>query len=114
MKIAVVGLGYVGLPLSLQFARWCVSVLGIDVDPKNVEDAMFATLASEARTMGVTSLRAVCVPTAKNLRCLQFLERSGFRRNVDGAIFSWNTTNLKPPGHIRLVGRVAAEALTDL
>jgi len=44
------------LPLSLQFARWCVSVLGIDVDPKNVEDAMFATLAGEARTMGVTSL----------------------------------------------------------
>jgi UDP-N-acetyl-D-glucosamine dehydrogenase len=37
MKIAVVGLGYVGLPLSLQFARSCVSVLGIDVDPKKVE-----------------------------------------------------------------------------
>ena len=36
MKIAVVGLGYVGLPLSLQFARSCVSVLGIDVDPKKV------------------------------------------------------------------------------
>jgi UDP-N-acetyl-D-glucosamine dehydrogenase len=37
MKIAVVGLGYVGLPLSLQFARSCVSVLGIDVDPRKVE-----------------------------------------------------------------------------
>jgi UDP-N-acetyl-D-glucosamine dehydrogenase len=37
MKIAVVGLGYVGLPLSLQFARSSVSVLGIDVDPKKVE-----------------------------------------------------------------------------
>jgi UDP-N-acetyl-D-glucosamine dehydrogenase len=37
MKIAVVGLGYVGLPLSLQFARSCVSVLGIDVDPTKVE-----------------------------------------------------------------------------
>ena len=37
MKIAVVGLGYVGLPLSLQFARSCVSVLGIDVDPQKVE-----------------------------------------------------------------------------
>ena len=37
MKIAVVGLGYVGLPLSLQFARSCVSVFGIDVDPKKVE-----------------------------------------------------------------------------
>jgi UDP-N-acetyl-D-glucosamine dehydrogenase len=37
MKIAVVGLGYVGLPLSLEFARSCVSVLGIDVDPTKVE-----------------------------------------------------------------------------
>src|SRR5882757_6401455 len=37
MKIAVVGLGYVGLPLSLQFARSCVSVLGIDVDAKKID-----------------------------------------------------------------------------
>jgi UDP-N-acetyl-D-glucosamine dehydrogenase len=37
MKIAVVGLGYVGLPLSMQFARSCVSVLGIDVDPTKVQ-----------------------------------------------------------------------------
>src|SRR2546430_8297785 len=37
MKIAVIGLGYVGLPLSLQFARSCTDVIGIDVDPKKVE-----------------------------------------------------------------------------
>ncbi len=37
MKIAVVGLGYVGLLLSLQFARSCVSVLEIDVDPKKID-----------------------------------------------------------------------------
>jgi UDP-N-acetyl-D-glucosamine dehydrogenase len=37
MKIAVVGLGYVGLPLSLQFARSCVSVMGLDVDAKKVQ-----------------------------------------------------------------------------
>jgi UDP-N-acetyl-D-glucosamine dehydrogenase len=37
MKIAVVGLGYVGLPLSLQFARSCTDVIGIDVDRKKVE-----------------------------------------------------------------------------
>jgi UDP-N-acetyl-D-glucosamine dehydrogenase len=37
MKIAVVGLGYVGLPLSLQFAKSCVTVLGLDVDPGKVE-----------------------------------------------------------------------------
>ena len=33
MKIAIVGLGYVGLPVSLQFIRSGVSVLGLDIDP---------------------------------------------------------------------------------
>jgi len=37
MKIAVVGLGYVGLPLSLQFARSCVEVVGLDIDSEKVE-----------------------------------------------------------------------------
>ncbi len=37
MKIAVVGLGYVGLPLSLQFARAGVHVLGLDVDREKVD-----------------------------------------------------------------------------
>ena len=37
MKIAIVGLGYVGLPLSLQFARCGASVLGLDIDPSKVE-----------------------------------------------------------------------------
>jgi UDP-N-acetyl-D-glucosamine dehydrogenase len=37
MKTAIVGLGYVGLPLSLQFARSGVSVLGLDIDAAKVE-----------------------------------------------------------------------------
>jgi UDP-N-acetyl-D-glucosamine dehydrogenase len=37
MKIAVVGQGYVGLPLSLQFARAGVNVLGLDVDREKVD-----------------------------------------------------------------------------
>jgi UDP-N-acetyl-D-glucosamine dehydrogenase len=37
MKIAVVGLGYVGLPLSLQFARSRVTVLGLDIDVSKVD-----------------------------------------------------------------------------
>tara|TARA_Y100001934_G_scaffold276096_1_gene371922 strand:+ start:3272 stop:4561 length:1290 start_codon:yes stop_codon:yes gene_type:complete len=35
-KIAIVGLGYVGLPLALQFARSGINVLGLDVDEKKV------------------------------------------------------------------------------
>ncbi|MDD2707031.1 MAG: nucleotide sugar dehydrogenase [Verrucomicrobiae bacterium] len=37
MKIAVIGLGYVGLPLSMQFARSGVMVLGLDVDAAKVD-----------------------------------------------------------------------------
>jgi len=37
MKIAVIGLGYVGLPLSFQFARSGVSVLGVDIDTTKVD-----------------------------------------------------------------------------
>jgi UDP-N-acetyl-D-glucosamine dehydrogenase len=36
MKTAIVGLGYVGLPLALQFARSGVQVVGIDLDPEKV------------------------------------------------------------------------------
>ncbi|HTA95851.1 MAG TPA: nucleotide sugar dehydrogenase, partial [Verrucomicrobiae bacterium] len=36
MTIAIIGLGYVGLPLALQFARSGVTVLGIDMDEKKV------------------------------------------------------------------------------
>src|SRR3954471_18327517 len=37
MKIAVIGLGYVGLPLSFQFAKSGVTVLGVDVDTAKVD-----------------------------------------------------------------------------
>ena len=36
-RIAIVGLGYVGLPLSLQFARRGVEVLGLDIDSAKVD-----------------------------------------------------------------------------
>ena len=36
MTIAIIGIGYVGLPLALQFARSGVRVLGLDIDAKKV------------------------------------------------------------------------------
>src|SRR5690606_18986814 len=36
-NIAIIGLGYVGLPLSLQFARSGVTVLGLDVDQAKID-----------------------------------------------------------------------------
>jgi UDP-N-acetyl-D-glucosamine dehydrogenase len=40
MKIAIVGLGYVGLPLSLQFARSDTHVLGLDIDGAKVKSLL--------------------------------------------------------------------------
>ena len=37
MKIGIVGLGYVGLPLVIQFAKSGAQVLGIDVDDKKID-----------------------------------------------------------------------------
>lgn len=37
MKIAIIGLGYVGLPLGLRFAESEVTVLGLDVDSEKVD-----------------------------------------------------------------------------
>jgi UDP-N-acetyl-D-glucosamine dehydrogenase len=37
MKIAIVGLGYVGLPLAIQFANSNVAVLGLDIDGAKVD-----------------------------------------------------------------------------
>jgi UDP-N-acetyl-D-glucosamine dehydrogenase len=84
MKIAIVGLGYVGLPLALQFARSATSVVGLDIDPAKVADllagrsyirhipaeAVSAAVASGAftATSDFTAVREVeaviiCVPT---------------------------------------------------
>jgi UDP-N-acetyl-D-glucosamine dehydrogenase len=40
VKIAIVGLGYVGLPLALQFARSKTTVLGLDIDEAKVRSLM--------------------------------------------------------------------------
>jgi UDP-N-acetyl-D-glucosamine dehydrogenase len=37
MKVCVVGLGYVGLPLAMQFARAGVPVIGLDIDPVKID-----------------------------------------------------------------------------
>ncbi|RYY54022.1 MAG: nucleotide sugar dehydrogenase, partial [Chitinophagaceae bacterium] len=84
MKTAIIGLGYVGLPLSLQFARSGVEVLGLDVDAAKVEaihagqsyihhisgddidalvkDGKFAASTNFSRVAEVDAV-IICVPT---------------------------------------------------
>jgi UDP-N-acetyl-D-glucosamine dehydrogenase len=87
MKIAIVGLGYVGLPLSLQFARCDTQVLGLDIDAakveslnagrsyiKHIESATLAEQVNAGRFSASTDFRRVkeveaviiCVPTPLN------------------------------------------------
>jgi UDP-N-acetyl-D-glucosamine dehydrogenase len=87
MKIAVVGLGYVGLPLSLQFARSCVTVLGLDIDGekvaqlnagesyiKHIDSSDLAAIVKSGKFSATTDFRRIeeveaailCVPTPLN------------------------------------------------
>src|SRR4030095_5515265 len=87
MKIAIVGLGYVGLPLSIQFAQSGVIVLGIDVDARKVESlnngqsyirhiesAVIAELGKTEKVsaptdfsrVGAAEAVIICVPTPLN------------------------------------------------
>jgi UDP-N-acetyl-D-glucosamine dehydrogenase len=87
MRIGVVGLGYVGLPLSLQFACSGVKVVGLDVDPrkvkalksgrsyiKHIESAEVREQVKARRFTATTDFRQIrsleaviiCVPTPLN------------------------------------------------
>lgn len=87
-------------------------LLSCRVFGKKVEDAIFAVLIREARANGAASVTAIYHPTAKNKPCLEFLERSGFRRGNDRVTFSWNTADeFREPRHVRVVPAVSAETL---
>src|SRR5678816_2867835 len=87
MKTAIVGLGYVGLPLSLQFARSGVTVLGLDIDPakitaitegrsyiKHIESSTISELVKAGKFSASTDFSRlkevqaviICVPTPLN------------------------------------------------
>jgi len=60
IKIAVVGLGYVGLPLALEFAKKRIEVIGIDVDKDRIsrlkKRVSYITDVSDRELRGVFSL----------------------------------------------------------
>jgi UDP-N-acetyl-D-glucosamine dehydrogenase len=87
VKIAIVGMGYVGLPLALQFLRSGVRVLGLDIDPakiaslnegksyiKHIESAAIAEAvktgkfeaSADFKRIPETEAVIICVPTPLN------------------------------------------------
>ena len=70
MKIGICGLGYVGLPLALPFARMGVEVIGLDVDEKKVSainrgESYIAHIESTAIADTRNALAAVTAAPAK-------------------------------------------------
>jgi UDP-N-acetyl-D-galactosamine dehydrogenase len=64
-KIAVIGLGYVGLPVAVAFARSGVPVIGFDIDRKRVEELRAGhdrTREVEPGDLAQPSLRYECDP----------------------------------------------------
>ncbi|ACL64824.1 nucleotide sugar dehydrogenase [Anaeromyxobacter dehalogenans 2CP-1] len=100
-RVAVVGLGYVGLPLALTFARRGLSALGVDVDPdkaravgegrsylRTVDGAAVRDAVRDGRLEATTEFARVtacdavviCVPTPLTRERepdLSFVERTG-------------------------------------
>ncbi len=82
ITVAVIGLGYVGLPLAVGFARAGVAVVGIDVDPARTEaimrgvshipDVPSATLAPlvQAGTLRATRDVAACAAAHASVICV--------------------------------------------
>jgi nucleotide sugar dehydrogenase len=87
MKVAVIGLGYVGLPLCLQFARSGLQVIGLDIDKAKIDsigrgqsyiqhipneairelvDAKKLLASSDFAEIGNVEAVVICVPTPLN------------------------------------------------
>ncbi|MGB8166680.1 MAG: nucleotide sugar dehydrogenase [Chthoniobacteraceae bacterium] len=73
-NIAIVGMGYVGLPLALQFGRAGCRVVGLDIDPRKVE----------ALNTGQSYIRHVSAATIAEARAAGCLEASADFARVRG------------------------------
>ncbi len=66
-KIAVIGLGYVGLPVAVAFARSGAPVIGFDIDRRRIDDlrcGIDMTREVEAKDLALPALRYASDPTA--------------------------------------------------
>src|SRR5664279_4909886 len=86
-RVGIVGLGYVGLPLAMEFAKAGFSVTGIDVQPSKVEEL----------NAGRSYIQDV--PTG---RLRQFVDSGRFRATMDfSVIANLDTVNIAVPTPLR-------------
>jgi FkbH-like protein len=80
------------ISLEAHEGRGCIVdfVLSCRVMGRKVENTMVHLAVARARELGLTSVEAHYLPTAKNKPCLEFWHASGFRQEEDNR-FVWST-----------------------
>ena len=81
VRVAVIGLGYVGLPLAVGFAEKGIKVVGLDTDPNKIS----SIVSAEDSIVGIHSERIVNVCTG-NTSSLTFTTDYDALKKVDVAI----------------------------
>ena len=87
MKIAVVGLGYVGVPVMCYFAKKGFDVVGIDIDASKVEKINSGNCPIEGKEPGLKELFHEVYPSGKMRATLDFSEVAG----ADAVLISVDT-----------------------
>jgi UDP-N-acetyl-D-glucosamine dehydrogenase len=86
-RVGVIGLGYVGLPLAVEFAKAGFSVTGIDRDPERVEQLNHGTSY---------------IPDVESDEIARRIKENKFRATVDfGVIAEFDTMNICVPTPLR-------------
>ena len=65
MSIGIVGLGYVGLPLAMEFAEAGMDVIGVDLDAAKVAGAARGPVAHRGRPGRAPGGRAGALPRSR-------------------------------------------------
>ena len=84
--------GIVSLEKSGEGARLVDFILSCRVMGRKIENTMLHVAVEHARSLGLRSLEAQFLPTAKNKPCREFLLGSGLERSAED-LFTWDLSN---------------------
>jgi len=94
--------GIISVAVEHEEARIVDFVLSCRVMGRQIEEAMLHQAVEHARSLGLKTLSAEYIPTAKNAPTLRFFERSGLE-NGDGHRFRWDLTRpYARPQHLQV------------
>src|SRR6187397_294996 len=101
-KLAIIGLGYVGLPIALEFARK-IKVIGFDINPKRIE--MMKNQIDPSKEVAREMFEGREIEFTSDLEKLK--EASFFIVAVPTPVDAFNVPNLAPvKGASELLGKV--------